>query len=268
MQVGTGIGAKLGILIKGGLALETAHSVNAVLLDKTGTLTTGVPTYSSSVMRGEETEEGRREQGEQKGQKEQRNQRNQKEQEQRERERDQREQKEQRKQEQLTEGTGLLLPSLDLLTKEEMCVLVGCAESNSEHPLSTALLTRAKTIVHTSRNTYTLREPVDSAILPGMGIVAHLDLAQILPHQSAYAMKRQKEVFSSRGATSNGGTGGTSGTGGSSSSSSASASVVEIMIGNRRLMSEHRIAHFTDTSIATMERIEQSGELMLHFRQE
>jgi magnesium-transporting ATPase (P-type) len=266
MQVGTGIGAKLGILIKGGLALETAHSVNAVLLDKTGTLTTGVPTYSSSVMRGEEKEEGRREQGEQKEQ------RNQKEQEQRERERDQREQKEQkeqRKQEQLTEGTGLLLPSLDLLTKEEMCVLVGCAESNSEHPLSTALLTRAKTIVHTSRNTYTLREPVDSAILPGMGIVAHLDLAQILPHQSAYAMKRQKEVFSSRGATSNGGTGGTGGTSGSSSSSSsASASVVEIMIGNRRLMSEHRIARFTDTSIATMERIEQSGKLMLHFRQE
>ncbi|PWL88386.1 MAG: copper-translocating P-type ATPase [Oscillospiraceae bacterium] len=43
IMVGTGKGAENGILIKSGEALETAHSVNAVVLDKTGTLTNGRP---------------------------------------------------------------------------------------------------------------------------------------------------------------------------------------------------------------------------------
>ena len=43
IMVGTGKGAENGILIKSGEALETAHSVNAVVLDKTGTLTNGMP---------------------------------------------------------------------------------------------------------------------------------------------------------------------------------------------------------------------------------
>lgn len=43
IMVGTGKGAELGILIKGGEALETTHTVNAVVLDKTGTITEGKP---------------------------------------------------------------------------------------------------------------------------------------------------------------------------------------------------------------------------------
>ena len=39
IMVGTGRGAEAGILIRGGEALETAHKVDAVVLDKTGTLT-------------------------------------------------------------------------------------------------------------------------------------------------------------------------------------------------------------------------------------
>ena len=43
IMVGTGQGAKNGVLIKSAESLETAHRVKAVVLDKTGTLTEGVP---------------------------------------------------------------------------------------------------------------------------------------------------------------------------------------------------------------------------------
>jgi P-type Cu+ transporter len=43
IMVGTGRGAEHGILIKGGEALEMAHRIDTVLLDKTGTVTRGTP---------------------------------------------------------------------------------------------------------------------------------------------------------------------------------------------------------------------------------
>ncbi|MGQ9556496.1 MAG: heavy metal translocating P-type ATPase [Desulfurispora sp.] len=43
IMVGTGKGAEMGILIKGGEYLERAGSLSAIVLDKTGTLTTGQP---------------------------------------------------------------------------------------------------------------------------------------------------------------------------------------------------------------------------------
>jgi Cu+-exporting ATPase len=46
IMVGTGKGAELGILIRGAEALETAYKLNAVVLDKTGTMTVGEPSVT------------------------------------------------------------------------------------------------------------------------------------------------------------------------------------------------------------------------------
>lgn len=48
--VGTGKGAENGILIRSGEALERAHKLNAVVLDKTGTLTEGKPRVTDIVV--------------------------------------------------------------------------------------------------------------------------------------------------------------------------------------------------------------------------
>lgn len=49
IMVGTGRGAEQGILIKGGGALETTRKVDAVILDKTGTITRGKPELTDVV---------------------------------------------------------------------------------------------------------------------------------------------------------------------------------------------------------------------------
>lgn len=49
IMVGTGLGARHGILIRSGDILEITHSVDTVVLDKTGTVTQGTPTVTSII---------------------------------------------------------------------------------------------------------------------------------------------------------------------------------------------------------------------------
>ncbi|MEG1549054.1 MAG: heavy metal translocating P-type ATPase, partial [Ruthenibacterium sp.] len=56
IMVGTGKGAENGILIKSGEALETAHGITAVVLDKTGTVTQGKPVVTDILPFGRQTE--------------------------------------------------------------------------------------------------------------------------------------------------------------------------------------------------------------------
>lgn len=49
IMVGTGVGAGHGILIKSGEALEICHKVDAVILDKTGTITEGKPRVTDVI---------------------------------------------------------------------------------------------------------------------------------------------------------------------------------------------------------------------------
>ncbi len=57
IMVGTGRGAQLGVLIKGGDALEMAEKTGAVIFDKTGTLTSGRPAMTDFVNLSEKYDE-------------------------------------------------------------------------------------------------------------------------------------------------------------------------------------------------------------------
>ena len=56
IMVGTGKGATAGILIRSAEALETAHRLDTVVLDKTGTVTVGRPTLTDAVVAGDVAE--------------------------------------------------------------------------------------------------------------------------------------------------------------------------------------------------------------------
>ena len=50
IMVGTGKGAENGVLVRDGAALETAHKLDTIVLDKTGTITEGKPRLTDIVM--------------------------------------------------------------------------------------------------------------------------------------------------------------------------------------------------------------------------
>ncbi len=53
IMVGTGVGARFGILIKSGEALQEARNVDTVVMDKTGTITEGKPRVTDIIVYGE-----------------------------------------------------------------------------------------------------------------------------------------------------------------------------------------------------------------------
>lgn len=57
IMIGTGKGAEYGVLIKSGEALESAHKVQTVILDKTGTITEGKPKVTDILVEGVITQE-------------------------------------------------------------------------------------------------------------------------------------------------------------------------------------------------------------------
>lgn len=57
IMVGTGKGAEYGILIKSGTALEIAHKIDVIILDKTGTITKGEPELKNIIVYGDMDED-------------------------------------------------------------------------------------------------------------------------------------------------------------------------------------------------------------------
>lgn len=57
IMVGTGLGAKRGVLFKNATALETSARIDTVVMDNTGTLTKGEPEVTDAVVEGNAEDE-------------------------------------------------------------------------------------------------------------------------------------------------------------------------------------------------------------------
>lgn len=148
IMVGTGKGAELGILIKGGEVLERAHQLTTIVLDKTGTLTEGKPVVTEVV-----TADGNRVTAFP-----------------------------------AASGSGSLHGSTELSTTADegasphalpspvaaLLYFAGSAESRSEHPIAHAIVEAAA-----SANNK-LTEPDQFEALPGFGIKASVDSRRVL----------------------------------------------------------------------------------------
>lgn len=120
VMVGTGRAAQLGILIKGGQALEVAHKVTSFVFDKTGTLTAGKPAVTRVKILDEQ------------------------------------------------------------LSLQQLSVLVGSAEQNSEHVLGQAVVEYARGVLHKYGNHQQLIQPINFYAASGRGLSCDIQQTSVI----------------------------------------------------------------------------------------
>ena len=157
IMVGTGKGAELGILIRSGESLETAHKVRTVVFDKTGTLTKGEPEVTDVVSRQQAA--GSRQAGIAED----------------ERRAESRELR--------AETSGPRAESRD-----ELLRLAASLERGSEHPLGEAIVTRAK------GDGLTLSDVEGFEAVPGQGVRGKVDGRDVLLGNARYLAESGIEV--------------------------------------------------------------------------
>jgi Cu+-exporting ATPase len=133
-MVGTGVGAKHGLLIKGGAVLENMHAMDTIIFDKTGTLTTGKAVLGDQVLFLNHNHSDNNDND---------------------------------------DGDDPLLQNLPTrVTKANVALWLGaCAETQSEHPLAKAITNAAKNVwgedITSSRDGVRVE---DFRIVPGKGV--------------------------------------------------------------------------------------------------
>ena len=139
LMVGVGKGAEQGILIRGGEALQTAQALDAIVLDKTGTITKGTPELTDVVVRSPQSDV-----------------------------RSPRSEVESHEVDSSSVTSDVGHRTLDS-QQRELLRLAASVERTSEHPLAAAIVEGAKA------REVPLSDPQDFQAVPGHGVIATVD---------------------------------------------------------------------------------------------